>query len=130
MLKRQHTYSGSPFESKIGISRAIRAGNIIAITGTAPIGEDGNTAGIGDAAAQARRCFEIIESALKDLDSSLEDVIRTRIILINIEDWEKVAEVHGDFFREIQPANIIMEISRFVNPEWLVEIEADAVVSR
>jgi enamine deaminase RidA (YjgF/YER057c/UK114 family) len=124
---RKLVSSGSPFEPKIGMSRAVRAGAIVAIAGTAPILE-GKTAGIGDPAAQARRCLEIIAAALQDAGSSLSQVVRTRILLTNIDDWEAVAAVHGEFFRDIRPVNTTMQVSRFINPEWLVEIEADAVI--
>jgi len=83
---------------------------------------------VGDPAAQARRCLEIISGALEKLGASLSDVIRTRIILTRIEDWEKVALVHGEFFNDIRPANTIMQVARFIDPDWLIEIEADAVV--
>jgi len=83
---------------------------------------------IGNASAQARRCFEIIQAALEDAGSSLSDVVRTRILLKNIDDWEKVAEVHGEFFRNIRPASTIVQVSRFIDPDWLVEVEADAVI--
>jgi enamine deaminase RidA (YjgF/YER057c/UK114 family) len=82
----------------------------------------------GNASAQARRCFEIIQAALEDSGSSLSDVVRTRILLTNIGDWEKVAEVHGEFFRNVRPASTIVQVSRFIDPDWLVEIEADAVI--
>ena len=125
---RQHVSTGSPFEPKVGISRAVRAGNIIAVTGTAPLSPEGKTVAKGDAAGQARRCLEIIQSAIEALDGKLSDVTRTRILLTRIEDWEQVATVHGEFFRSIRPANTIMQVVRFIDPEWLVEIEADAVV--
>jgi len=124
---RQRASSGSPYEPRIGISRGVRAGRIIAIAGTAPIGPDGKTTALGDAAAQARRCFEIVEAALEQLGVSLTDVIRTRILLTRIEDWEAVALVHGEFFKDIRPVNTIMQVVRFIDPDWLVEIEADAV---
>jgi enamine deaminase RidA (YjgF/YER057c/UK114 family) len=124
---RPRASSGSPYEPLIGISRGVRAGRVIAIAGTAPIGTDGKTAAPGDAAAQARRCFEIIEAALEQLGAGLNDVIRTRILLTRIEDWQAVAMVHGEFFKEIRPANTIMQVARFIDPDWLVEIEADAV---
>ncbi len=114
----------------MGISRAIRVGNVIAVTGTAPLGPDGKTVGPGDPAAQARRSLEIIRDALRGLGAELSDVIRTRILLTRIQDWEQVAQVHGEYFGEIRPANTIMQIVRFVDPEWLVEIEADAVLER
>jgi enamine deaminase RidA (YjgF/YER057c/UK114 family) len=120
--------SGSPYEPKVGISRAVRVGPIISVAGTAPLGLDGRTVGRGDAATQARRCLEIIASALKGAGASMGQVVRTRILLTRIEDWQAVAAVHGEFFREIRPVNTIMQVSRFIDPEWLVEIEADAVV--
>ena len=124
---RRRISSGSPYEPRIGISRGVRAGRIIAIAGTAPIGADGKTVAPGDAAAQARRCFEIVEAALIKLGASLADVTRTRILLTRIEDWEAVALVHGEFFKDIRPVNTIMQVVRFIDPDWLVEIEADAV---
>src|SRR6266404_8317190 len=125
---RKLVSSGSPFEPRIGISRAVRVGSIITVAGTAPLGPDGRTVGRGDAAAQARRCLEIIAAALKMAGASMEQVVRTRILLTNIVDWQAVAAVHGEFFRDIRPVNTIMQISRFIDPEWLVEVEADAVV--
>lgn len=127
-MSRQHVSSGSPYEPLLGISRAIRSGRIIAVAGTAPIGPDGKTIGKGDAAEQARRCFEIVRNALEQLGASLSDVIRTRTLLTRIEDWEGVGRVHGEFFGEIRPVNTVMQVTRFIDPDWLVEIEADAVV--
>jgi enamine deaminase RidA (YjgF/YER057c/UK114 family) len=120
--------SGSPYEPKVGISRAVRVGNVIAVSGTAPLGSDGRTVGIGDAGVQARRCFEIIAGALEKAGASLRQVVRTRTLLVRIEDWEAVAAVHGEFFGQIRPANTIMQVSRFIDPDWLVELEADAIV--
>jgi enamine deaminase RidA (YjgF/YER057c/UK114 family) len=120
--------SGSPYEPKVGISRAVRVGQIIAVSGTAPLGPDGKTMGKGDPAAQARRCLEIIKEALERGGASLEQVVRTRTLLTRIEDWQAVAAVHGEFFGSIRPANTIMQITRFIDPDWLVEFEADAVV--
>lgn len=125
---RQRVSTGSPFETKAGISRAVRCGNIIAVTGTAPLDADGTTVAKGNPAAQARRCFEIIRSAIEGLGGQLSDVLRTRILLTRIEDWEQVAAVHGEFFGDIRPANTIMQVVRFIDPDWLVEIEADAIV--
>ena len=125
---RQLVSSGSPFEGKIGMSRAVRVGSFISVSGTAPI-KDGKTACVGDAAAQARVCLDIIRKALADAGASLENVNRTRTLLKRIEDWESVAKVHGEYFAEIRPANTVMQVSRFIDPDWLVEIEADAVVS-
>jgi enamine deaminase RidA (YjgF/YER057c/UK114 family) len=128
MTVRQNVSSGSPFEPVVGFSRAVRIGNIVAVGGTAPLGSDGETVGHGDAAAQARRCFEISAAALERVGATLADVIRTRIFLTRIEDWRAVAEVHGQLFREIRPASTIVQVSRFINPDWLVETEVDAIV--
>ena len=92
------------------------------------MGPDGQTIGKGDPAAQARRCLEIIAAALEKAGASLRHVVRTRTLLIRIEDWQAVAAVHGEFFRDIRPANTIMQVSRFIDPDWLIEFEADAVV--
>ena len=120
--------SGSPYEPKVGMSRAVRVGNVIAVSGTAPLGPDGRTVGVGDPAAQAGRCLEIIAAALEKAGASLQQVVRTRTLLVRIEDWQAVAAVHGEFFSQIRPANTIMQVSRFIDPDWLVEFEADAVV--
>jgi enamine deaminase RidA (YjgF/YER057c/UK114 family) len=127
--QRQSVSSGSPYEPVAGISRAVRIDRFIAVSGTAPLDPDGKTVAIGDPQQQARRCLEIAQEALEKLGVSLEDVIRTRILLTRIDDWEKVAKVHGEFFSQVRPASTVMQVSRFVDPEWLVEIEVDAVVS-
>ena len=127
-MNRQHVSSGSPYEPRLGISRAVRSGSFIAVAGTAPIGPDGKTVGKGDPAAQARRCIEIIRNALEQSGANLSDVIRTRILITRIEDWESVGQVHGEFFGNIRPANTVMQVTRFIDPDWLVEIEADAVI--
>ena len=126
--KRRHVSTGSPFEPKVGISRSVRAGRIIAVTGKPHSAKMARRSRKGDAAGQARRCLEIIQSAIEGLGGKLSDVTRTRILLISIEDWERVATVHGEFFGGIRPANTIMQVVRFIDPDWLVEIEADAVV--
>jgi len=127
---RQHVSTGSPYEPRLGISRAVavRAGRVIAVAGTAPLDPDGQTVAKGDPAAQARRCLEIIRSALEQLGASLTQVTRTRILLMRIEDWESVGQVHGEFFKDIRPVNTVMQVTRFIDPDWLVEIEADAVM--
>jgi enamine deaminase RidA (YjgF/YER057c/UK114 family) len=107
----------------------VRAGPLLVVSGTAPLGPDGRTVAAGDPAAQARRCFEIVRAALESAGASLADVVRTRILLTRIQDWDAVAQVHGEFFRDIRPANTIMQVTRFIEADWLVEIEADAVVS-
>jgi len=125
---RQRISTGSPYEPKVGISQAVRSGRVIAVTGTAPLGPDGKTVAIGDPSDQARRCLEIIKAAIEGLGGKMSDVIRTRILLTRIEDWEKVALVHGEFFTDIRPANTIMQVVRFIDSNWLVEIEADAII--
>jgi enamine deaminase RidA (YjgF/YER057c/UK114 family) len=128
MPKHQLISSGSPFEPAIGFSRAVRAGSQVWVSGTAPIGPDGKTAAPGDAAGQARRCLEIIRAALAEAGAGLADVVRTRTYLVRIEDWQAVAAVHGEFFREVRPASTMLQVRQLIDPQWLVEIEADAVV--
>jgi enamine deaminase RidA (YjgF/YER057c/UK114 family) len=124
--RRKRVSSGSPFEALVGFSRAVKAGEIIAVAGTAPLGPDGKTIGVGDAAVQARRCLEIARDALRELGADLQHVYRTRTMLTSIDDWEAVARVHGEFFGDVRPASTIVEVSRFIDPEWLVEFEVDA----
>ena len=116
-------------ETVVGFSRAVRVGPYISVGGTAPVDLDGKTVGVGDPAAQARRCLEIIRDALENSGSGLEDVVRTRVLLTNINDWKSVIDVRAEYFKDIRPVDTIMQVSRFVNPEWLVEFEVDAVVS-
>lgn len=125
---RRRVSSGSPYESMIGISRAVRAGGLVCVAGTAPLDAEGRTVAPDDAASQAQRCFEIVARALAELGATLADVVRTRILLTRIEDWEAVARVHGEFFRDVRPANTVMQVTRFIDPDWLVEVEADAVI--
>jgi enamine deaminase RidA (YjgF/YER057c/UK114 family) len=125
---RKLVSSGSPYEPKVGISRAVRVGSIVTVSGTAPLGPDGRTVGNGDPSIQARRCLEIIAAALEAAGASLRHVVRTRTLLTRIDDWQAVAAVHGEFFGDIRPANTIMQVTRFIDPEWLVEFEADAVI--
>ncbi len=120
--------SGSPYEPQIGFSRAVRVGNFVSVAGTAPIGPDRRTVGMGDPAAQTRRCLEIIRSALEEAGASLNDIIRTRIFLTRVADWERVGEVHGEFFRDIRPASTMVQVTQLLDPDWLVEIEADAII--
>ena len=125
---RVNVTSGSPFEPIIGFSRAVRVGNIVAVGGTTA-GSGGNMVGVGDPAAQTRAILDIIAKALKDAGAGLKDVVRTRIYLVDIAHWEVVGRVHGEFFGEIRPASSMLEVSGFISPDWLVEIEADAVIS-
>ncbi len=126
---RQNIASGSPLEPIIGFSRAVRVGQHIAIGGTAPIGVNGKCAGRGDVVVQTQRCFEIIEKALKDAGSGLADVTRTRILLIRIADWQAVAKIHGEIFSTIRPVTTVAQVTGFVDPDWLIEIEVDAIMS-
>ncbi len=126
---RQLISSGSPYEPRIGISRAVRIGSFVCVSGTAPIGVDGKTVGKGDVTAQARRCLEIIEQALNKAGAKRADVIRTRIFLLRMEDWKAVAGVHGEFFRDIRPASTMVQVSAFIDPDWALEVEADALVA-
>ena len=126
--KRKLVSSASPYEPIVGFTRAVRAGNFIAVSGTTA-GSGGKPVAIGDPAAQTRAIIEVIEKALADLGGSLNDVVRTRIYLVDIAHWEAVGRVHGEFFADIRPANSMFQVTAFVRPEWLVEIEADAVVA-
>lgn len=121
--------SGSPLEPQIGFSRAVRAGNLLAIAGTAPIAPDGSVAAPGDVYGQTKRCLDIIAVAIRDAGLNMEDVIRTRIMLTNIESWRDAARAHGEYFARIKPACTFVEVVRFIEPGWLVEVEADCVVS-
>lgn len=127
-IERQHVSSGSPYEPVIGFSRAVRIGRHVAVSGTAPIGADGRTVGVGDAAAQTQRCLELIVAALHELGAEPRNVIRTRTYLIDAGDWETVGRVHGAFFGDIRPASTMLAVSALIDPEWLVELEADAIV--
>lgn len=125
---RRHARSASPLEPVIGFSRAVRSGPLVCVAGTAPIGPNGETVGVGDVEAQLRRCFEVALAALADVGGSVGDVVRTRIMLTDISTWEAAAAVHGEVFAEVRPACTFVEVSGFVRPEWLVEIELDAHV--
>jgi len=124
---RHSVSSGSPFEGLIGFSRATRVGDIIAVSGTAPIGADGATVGAGDAYLQCKRCLEIIQQALHNLGSDLDDVIRTRVYMVDIDDLEGIAEAHHEAFGETMPASTFILVRGFLDPEWKVEIEVDAI---
>jgi enamine deaminase RidA (YjgF/YER057c/UK114 family) len=128
-MNRELVMNGNPMEEIVGFSRAVRVGPWISVGGTAPVGPDGKTVGLGDAARQAERCFEIVGDALERAGSGWHDVVRTRIILTDIDDWKKVIDVRRKFCREAKPVDTIMQVTRFVNPEWLVEIEVDAVIA-
>jgi enamine deaminase RidA (YjgF/YER057c/UK114 family) len=120
--------SGSPYEPLAGFSRAVRAGNIIEVAGTAPIGPDRKTVGVGDMYAQTKRCLEIITQALAESGAEPRHVVRTRLILTDMSRWPEAARAHGEFFSDIRPVCTVMEVSRFIDPDWLIEIEATAIV--
>ena len=128
-MSRTLVPSTSPYAPIIGFSRAVRVDNLISVGGTAPINKDGKTIGLNYPAAQTRQCLETIKAALEDAGASLDDVVRTRMLLTRIEDWEHVAKVRGEYFKDIRPVDTVVEVNRFINPEWLVEIEVDAVIS-
>jgi enamine deaminase RidA (YjgF/YER057c/UK114 family) len=124
---RKLVSSKSPLEPRIGFSRAVRVGQFVAISGTAPFAEDGSVACPGDVYGQTRRCLEIIAEAVDGAGLSLDTVLRTRIMLTDVSQWEAAARAHGEFFAAIRPATTFIEVPRFIDPEWLVEVEADCV---
>jgi enamine deaminase RidA (YjgF/YER057c/UK114 family) len=127
---RELISNGNPMEHIVGFSRAVRVGPLISIGGTAPVDAEGKTVGLGDIAAQTRQCIEVIKAALEQAGSGLHHVVRTRVILTDIDNWKAAIDVRKEYFREIRPVDTIMAVDRFVNPEWLIEIEADAVIDQ
>ncbi|QJF53182.1 RidA family protein [Roseobacter ponti] len=115
-------------EAVVGFSRAVRVGNFIAVGGTAPVDADGRTVGPGDVYAQTKQCFEIIKDALEQAGSGVQDIVRTRVILTDIDSWKEAIDARRLYCLDARPVDTIMAVTRFVNPEWLVEIEVDAVV--
>ncbi len=129
MAERMRYSSGTKYEPTVGYSRAVRVGKIVHVSGTTATDAEGSIVGIGDPAAQTLQALNNVRKALESVGAKLEDVVRTRIYVTDIRQWEQVGKVHGGFFKDIRPANSMVEVKALVNPQMLVEIEAEAILS-